>query len=71
VQKCSSARAKLTAEQFQAYWLESHANLVRSVRDQIPSMVQYGQSHIMFDAVTAAVRAGRGIGVSRACRFVG
>ena len=62
---CVRRRAELTAELFQAYWLESDANLVRSVRDQIPSMVRYVQSHTMFDAVTDAVRASRGAGVSR------
>jgi hypothetical protein len=59
---CCRRRPELTAEEFQGYWLENHAALVRSVRATIPSMTRYVQSHTMFGPLTDGVRDSRGTG---------
>ena len=57
---CCRRRAGLSTEEFQVYWLDSHANLVRSVRAAIPTMTRYVQSHTVFGPLTDAVRGSRG-----------
>jgi hypothetical protein len=57
---CCRRQPHLTAEEFQRYWLENHANLVRSVRAALPQMTRYVQSHTLHGPATDAVRAGRG-----------
>ena len=57
---CCHRKPELSLEEFQRYWLESHGPLVRSLRDAIPSMKRYVQSHTVPGALNAAVRAGRG-----------
>jgi len=52
----------MTVDEFQTYWLESHANLVRSLRDAIPSMRRYVQSHTIVGPATDGLRASRGTG---------
>jgi hypothetical protein len=59
---CCRRRPELSAEQFQGYWLDNHAALVRSVRATIPSMTRYVQSHTMFGPLTDGVRDSRGTG---------
>lgn len=59
---CCRRRVELTTEEFQAYWLDSHANLVRSVRAAIPTMTRYVQNHTVFGALTDGVRDSRGAG---------
>ncbi|SPM30576.1 EthD domain-containing protein [Mycobacterium terramassiliense] len=59
---CCRRRAELSAEQFQTYWRDSHANLVRSVRDEIPAMSRYVQSHTILGPLTDQARASRGTG---------
>jgi EthD domain len=59
---CCRRRAELTAEEFQEYWLNSHADLVRSVRAAIPTMTRYVQSHTVFGPLTDGVRDSRGTG---------
>jgi hypothetical protein len=59
---CCRRRAEPTTEEFQTYWLNSHADLVRSVRAAIPTMTRYVQSHTVFGALTNGVRASRGTG---------
>jgi hypothetical protein len=59
---CCRRRAELTTEEFQTYWLNSHAGLVRSVRAAIPTMIRYVQSHTVFGPLTDAVRESRGAG---------
>jgi hypothetical protein len=59
---CCRRRAELTPEEFQTYWLNSHADLVRSVRAAIPTMTRYVQSHTVFGPLTDGVRASRGAG---------
>lgn len=59
---CCRRRVGLTTEQFQTYWLNSHADLVRSVRAAIPTMTRYVQSHTVFGTLTDGVRDSRGTG---------
>jgi hypothetical protein len=57
---CCRRRAELTAAEFQAYWLNSHADLVRSLRAAIPTMTRYVQNHTTFGPLTDGVRESRG-----------
>lgn len=59
---CCRRRAELTTEEFQSYWRNSHADLVRSVRAAIPTMTRYVQNHTVFGALTDGVRDSRGTG---------
>jgi EthD domain len=59
---CCRRRAELTTEEFQAYWRNSHADLVRSVRAAIPTMTRYVQNHTVFGPLTDGVRDSRGTG---------
>jgi hypothetical protein len=59
---CCRRRAELTTEEFQTYWLNSHADLVRSVRAAIPTMTRYVQNHTAFGPLTDGVRDSRGAG---------
>jgi EthD domain len=59
---CCRRRAGLTTEEFQSYWRDSHADLVRSVRAAIPTMTRYVQNHTVFGPLTDAVRDSRGAG---------
>jgi EthD domain len=59
---CCRRRAELTSEEFQTYWRNSHADLVRSVRAAIPTMTRYVQNHTVFGPLTDGVRNSRGTG---------
>jgi hypothetical protein len=59
---CCRRRPELTTEQFQTYWRNSHADLVRSVRAAIPTMTRYVQNHTVFGPLTDGVRDSRGTG---------
>jgi EthD domain len=59
---CCRRRAELTTEEFQVYWRNSHADLVRSVRPAIPTMTRYVQNHTVFGPLTDGVRDSRGTG---------
>lgn len=56
---CCRRRSELTTEEFQTYWLNSHADLVRSVRAAIPTMTRYAQNHTVFGPLTDGVRDSR------------
>jgi hypothetical protein len=56
---CCRRRAELTTDEFQTYWLNSHAPLVRSVRAAIPTMTRYVQNHTTFGPLTDGVRKSR------------
>jgi uncharacterized protein (TIGR02118 family) len=58
---CLRRKEGMTFEEFQRYWLESHAPLVRSLRTALPSMTRYVQSHTAVD-LTDLVRAARNTG---------
>ena len=57
---CCRRNPDLSREEFQRYWLEEHGRLVRSLREAIPSMVRYVQSHTLDTPANDAVRASRG-----------
>src|SRR5258706_16144867 len=56
---CRRRRPDLTLEQFQKRWLEVHGPLVRRIREQLPQMKRYVQSHTLPEA-SEGVRASRG-----------
>jgi uncharacterized protein (TIGR02118 family) len=57
---CCRRRPELTREEFQKYWLDEHGPLVRSLREALPQMRRYVQSHTLDTPANAAVRASRG-----------
>jgi uncharacterized protein (TIGR02118 family) len=57
---CCRRQPEMTREAFQKRWLEVHGPLVRKLREQIPSMRRYVQSHSLPDEVSEAVRGPRG-----------
>jgi uncharacterized protein (TIGR02118 family) len=57
---CVRRNPALTREDFQEYWLEQHGRLVKSLRDAIPGMRRYVQSHILETPANTSVRASRG-----------
>jgi hypothetical protein len=57
---CCRRRPGLSREEFQRYWLEEHGRLVRSLREVLPQMRRYVQSHTVGDEVNDGMRAGRG-----------
>ena len=59
---CVRRRSGMTLEEFQDRWLNVHGPLVRSLREQIPSMTRYVQSHLVPGEPSEAVRAARGAG---------
>jgi hypothetical protein len=59
---CCRRRAELTTEEFQTYWRNSHADLVRSLRAAIPTMTRYVQNHTVFGPLTDGVSDSRGTG---------
>ena len=59
---CVRRNPSLSREEFLRYWLDEHGPLVRSLRESVPSMVRYVQSHTIEGPQTDAVRASRGSG---------
>ena len=59
---CVRRNPSLSREEFLRYWLDEHGPLVRSLRESVPSMVRYVQSHTIAGPQTDAVRASRGSG---------
>ncbi len=57
---CCRRKEGVSLEEFQRYWLESHAPLVRSLREALPEMKRYVQCHTIPGPATDLVRAGRG-----------
>src|SRR5687768_9111995 len=57
---CCRRNPALSPEEFRRYWLDEHAPLVRSLREAIPSMKRYVQSHTLDTPANDAVRASRG-----------
>jgi uncharacterized protein (TIGR02118 family) len=56
---CCRRKADLSAEEFQRYWLERHGPLVRSLREVLPAMTRYVQSHTLAGHETDRLRASR------------
>jgi uncharacterized protein (TIGR02118 family) len=59
---CCRRRSELSFEQFQKRWLEVHGPLVRRMREHIPQMKRYVQSHTIPGAPSEMMRASRGAG---------
>jgi uncharacterized protein (TIGR02118 family) len=59
---CVRRNPALSREEFLRYWLDEHGPLVRSLRESVPSMVRYVQSHTLDGPRTDGVRASRGSG---------
>lgn len=59
---CCRRKPEMTREEFQERWLEVHGPLVKRVREQMPMMKRYVQSHSLPDEISEAVRASRGAG---------
>lgn len=57
---CCRRRADLTPEAFLRRWLEVHGPLVKRLREHLPTMRRYVQSHTVPGPVTDALRASRG-----------
>ena len=59
---CVRKRADLDFEHFQQRWLHGHGDLVKSLREQLPMMRRYVQSHLIPGPASDALRASRGAG---------
>lgn len=57
---CCRRKPDLSAEEFRRYWLEHHGPLVRSLREALPAMTRYVQSHTLAGPETDRLRASRG-----------
>ena len=57
---CCRRKPGMTREQFQARWLDVHGPLVRKLREHLPQMKRYVQSHTLADAINDPLRASRG-----------
>lgn len=59
---CCRRRPELSLEEFQRTWLHDHGPLVRRLREHLPQMTRYVQSHLVPGEGTDGVRASRGSG---------
>ncbi len=59
---CCRRRPGLSLEEFQRTWLDDHGPLVRRLRQQLPQMKRYVQSHLIPGVATDGIRASRGSG---------
>ena len=59
---CCRRKEGMTREEFQTRWLDVHGPLVRRLREDLPMMRRYVQSHSLPDAVNEGLRASRGTG---------
>ena len=57
---CCRRRADMSVEEFQKRWLEVHGPLVRRLREKLPMMQRYVQSHTVGGPVNEMLRRGRG-----------
>ncbi|MCC7364127.1 MAG: EthD domain-containing protein [Dehalococcoidia bacterium] len=56
---CLRRRPELTREEFQRYWYDNHAPLVKSVQDVL-GIRRYVQVHTLETGLNAAIQASRG-----------
>lgn len=57
---CVRRRAEYTPEAFRERWLEVHGPLVKKLRDQLPQMKRYVQSHALPAGIQEGLQASRG-----------
>ena len=57
---CCRRKAGFSLEDFQRRWLEVHGPLVRRLREELPQMKRYVQSHTIPGEATDGLRASRG-----------
>lgn len=57
---CCRRKQGMTREEFQTRWLDVHGPLVRKLREQLPTMKRYVQSHTLPDEANEGLRASRG-----------
>jgi uncharacterized protein (TIGR02118 family) len=57
---CVRRRADLSFSEFQERWLDVHGPLVRRLRERIPGMRRYVQSHLIPGDASDALRGSRG-----------
>jgi uncharacterized protein (TIGR02118 family) len=57
---CCRRRVGMTIEEFQERWLDVHGPLVRRLREKLPMMKRYVQSHTLVGPMNEALSAGRG-----------
>ena len=57
---CCRRQTGMSREAFQTRWLDVHGPLVRRLREHLPMMKRYVQSHTLSDAVNGPLREGRG-----------
>ncbi len=61
---CCQRKEGMTREEFQSRWLDEHGPLVRKIRETLPMMKRYVQSHALADEISDGVRKPRGAGPS-------
>ena len=59
---CCRRKEGTSLEDFQRRWLEVHGPLVERVREQLPQMKRYVQSHLIPGEASDGIRASRGAG---------
>jgi len=57
---CCRRKQGMTLDQFQRRWLEVHGPLVRKLRECLPQMKRYVQSHTLAGGANDLLRASRG-----------
>jgi len=57
---CCRRRPELSLEEFQRTWLDDHGPLVKRVRERLPQMRRYVQSHLLPGPASEGLRASRG-----------
>lgn len=58
---CCRRKPEMTREEFQKRWLEVHGPLVRRMREKMPSMKRYVQSHSLADEISKAASGPRDV----------
>ena len=56
---CCRRKSEMSLEEFHARWLDLHGPLVRRLREQLPTMKRYVQSHLIPGEASDALRESR------------
>lgn len=57
---CCRRKPEMTLEEFQTRWLDVHGPLVQRLREKLPMMKRYVQSHTVPGPLNDGLREGRG-----------